>query len=72
MRARMKTDQGRSRYRLRGPTVEPRFGHIKRGLGVRRFMRRGLEAVRTEWSLVCTVVNVAILLKNWNQVAKVL
>ena len=72
MRARMKTDQGRSRYRLRGPTVEPKFGHIKRSLGVRRFMRRGLEAVQTEWALVCTVINVAILLKNWNQVAKVL
>jgi transposase len=72
MRARMKTDHGRSRYRLRGPTVEPKFGHIKRGLGVRRFMRRGLEAVRTEWSLVCTAVNVAILLKHWDQVSNVL
>jgi transposase len=72
MRARMKTDQGRSRYRLRGPTIEPRFGQIKRGLGVRRFMRRGLEAVRTEWSLVCTALNVAILLKQWSSVMNVL
>jgi transposase len=72
MRARMKTDDGRSRYRLRGPTVEPRFGRIKRGLDVRRFMHRGLAAVRTEWSLVCTALNVAILLKHWLSVKQVL
>jgi transposase len=72
MRARFHSEQGRSRYRLRGPTVEPRFGHIKSGLGIRRFMRRGLEAVRTEWSMICTVVNMGILLRHWAQVAAVL
>lgn len=72
LRARMKTEEGRSRYRLRSPLVEPRFGHIKRGLGIRRFMRRGLEAARTEWSLVCTVVNVGILLRHWSEVIQVL
>lgn len=72
LRARMKTEHGRSRYRLRGSLVEPRFGYIKRGLGIRRFMRRGLEAVRTEWSLICTVVNVGILLRHWDEVYKTL
>ena len=42
------------------------------GLGVRRFLRRGLEAVRTEWSLLCTAVNVGILLRHWPEVMKVL
>ena len=70
MRDRLKTPEGRSRYRLRGPTVEPRFGYIKRGLGVRRFLHRGLEAVRTEWSLICTAVNVGILLRHWPEVAR--
>ena len=72
MRARMKSPHGRDRYRLRGQTVEPRFGYIKRGLGFRRFLRRGLEAVRTEWSLLCTAVNVGILLRHWPEVMKVL
>lgn len=72
MRARMKSAAGRERYRLRGQTVEPRFGYIKRGLGFRRFLRRGLEAVRTEWSLLCTTVNVGILLRHWSEVVKVI
>lgn len=65
MSARMQTEAGRWRYRLRRQTVEPRFGHIKRSLGLRRFLHRGMEAVRTEWSLVCTAVNVSIMLKHW-------
>ena len=72
MRERMKSPEGRLRYRLRGQTVEPRFGHVKRGLGIRRFLRRGLSAVQTEWSLICTAMNIGILLKNWAQVQKVL
>ncbi|MBN2129622.1 MAG: IS1182 family transposase [Sedimentisphaerales bacterium] len=72
MRERMNTEEGRSRYRLRGPTVESRFGYIKRGLGIRRFMRRGRSGVRTEWSLICTVVNVSILLAHWAEVQKTL
>ena len=72
MRARMKSDEGRSRYRLRGETVERRFGHIKRGLGIRRFMRRGMEKVRTEWSVICAVVNMGIPIGHWSDVVKVL
>lgn len=72
MRARMNTEEGRSRYRLRGPTVESRFGYIKRGLGIRRFLHRGLSGVRTEWSLICTAVNVGILLSHWAEVQKTL
>ena len=72
MRERMKTPEGRLRYSLRGQTVEPRFGYMKRGLGIRRFLRRGLNGVQTEWSLICTAINIGILLKNWTQVQKVL
>jgi transposase len=72
LRARMRTEAGRDRYRLRRQTVEPRFGHIKHGLGVRRFLHRGLAAVRTEWSLVCTAVNVGILVNHWTEVKVVL
>lgn len=72
MRERMKSVAGRSRYKLRRQTVEPRFGYIKRGLGIRRFMRRGIEKVRTEWSVICTVVNLGILVRHWPEVVKVL
>jgi transposase len=72
LRARMNSEEGRQKYKKRRETVEPRIGWAKRGLGVRRFMRRGLEAVTTEWSLVATAMNVAILLKNWEQVMRVI
>lgn len=68
LRARMQTDEGKAVYRLRGQTVEPRFGLIKYGLGVRRFLRRGLAKVRTEWELIATTVNVGILLRHWARV----
>jgi len=47
----------RSRYRLRKQVVEPVFGQIKEARGFRRFLLRGLEKVRGEWSLVCTAHN---------------
>jgi hypothetical protein len=48
----------RSRYRLRKQTVEPVFGQMKWARGFRQFLTRGLEMVRTEWSLVCTAHDV--------------
>ena len=68
----MASEVGRQRYRLRGQTVEPRIGLIKHGLGIRRFLRRGLAAAKTEWLLACTAVNVGILLRNWEAVEAVL
>ena len=58
MRERMKSEEGRATYRLRAQTVEPRFGYIKQGLGVRRFLRRGIETVRAEFDLICAAVNI--------------
>ena len=47
----------RSRYRLRKQVVEPVFGQIKMARQFRQFLRRGLENVSSEWSLVCTAHN---------------
>ena len=44
-------------YRLRKQVVEPVFGQIKQARGFRQFLRRGLTAVQSEWSLICTVHN---------------
>ncbi|MEE8170091.1 MAG: IS1182 family transposase [Phycisphaerae bacterium] len=72
MRARMNCAAGRAVYKRRRETVEPRIGWLKQGLGLRRFMRRGLEQAGTEWSLACTAVNISILLRCWEKVVAVL
>jgi transposase len=72
LRRRMATEQGREIYKRRRHTVEPRIGHLKHNLGVRRFLRRGLEKVKTEWTMVCTAVNLGIMLRHWEQIVKTL
>jgi len=62
MERRLLTKRGRRLYRLRGITVEPVLGQVKEGQGCRRFMRRGLGAAQSEWSLIGTTHN---LLKLW-------
>jgi transposase len=62
MEHKLMTERGRKLYKIRGKTVEPVFGQIKDVLGFDRFMRRGIEACQSEWSLVCAVHN---LLKLW-------
>jgi len=47
----------RSRYRLRKQIVEPVFGQIKQARGFRQFLLRGLNNVRGEWAMICTVHN---------------
>jgi len=62
MERKLLTERGRQLYKLRGQTVEPVFGQIKDVRGFDRFMRRGVEACRSEWSLICATHN---LLKLW-------
>jgi len=62
MERKLLTKKGQRMYRLRGLTVEPVLGQVKEGQGCRRFMRRGLPAVQSEWSLIGTTHN---LLKLW-------
>jgi transposase len=62
MERKLLTQRGRALYKLRGQTVEPVFGQIKDARGFDWFMRRGLRAVASEWSLICATHN---LLKLW-------
>ena len=62
MERKLLTERGRELYKIRGRTVEPVFGQIKDARGFDRFMRRGFEACRSEWSLICATHN---LLKLW-------
>lgn len=65
MRARLATPEGKTIYKLRKQTVEPVFGQIKEARGFRRFLRRGLAAVESEWTMACTVHNLLKLQKAW-------
>lgn len=62
MDARLAEPDNASCYRRRQHSVEPVFGNIKANLGYRRFSRRGLGAVTSEWRLICASHN---LLKLW-------
>ena len=47
--------------------IERRFGQIKQHDSFRRWTVWGLEAVRTQWSLLCTTLNLRVLYKRWRQ-----
>ncbi|MEX2374856.1 MAG: IS1182 family transposase [Dehalococcoidia bacterium] len=57
MEDRLASDTGAAAYAKRKTTVEPVFGNLKANLGFRRFSQRGLDAVHSEWRLICTVHN---------------
>ena len=52
---------------MRMETVEPLFGQIKQGHGIRQFLLWGVEKVEREWQLICTGHN---LLKLFTSVKK--
>jgi hypothetical protein len=62
MERKLLTKRGRALYKLRGRTIEPTFGQIKDGRGMDGFLRRGVKAADSEWSLMCATHN---LLKLW-------
>lgn len=57
MQHRLKTKEGKAFYAKRKTTSEPVFGIIKEVMGFRRFLLRGLVAVKGEWRLVCLAFN---------------
>lgn len=59
MRPRLKTQEGQKIYSKRKTTVEPVFGIIKRVMGFRQFLMRGLENIGIEWDLVTISYNVS-------------
>jgi len=63
MERKLSTKRGKSLYKLRSQTVEPVFGQIKTR-GCDTFMRRGLQAVRSEWRMICATHNLLKLFRN--------
>jgi myosin heavy subunit len=71
MTRKLRTGKGKEVYSKRKETVEPVFGQIKEARGLRRFLLRGLKAVRAEWSLICSTHNLLKLFRSgwWPQAA---
>lgn len=59
MRPPLKTQGGQKIYSKRKTTVETVFGIIKRVMGFRQFLMRGLENIGIEWDLVTISYNVS-------------
>jgi hypothetical protein len=55
---RLKTDSGKKAYARRAHLAETPNGFIKDVLGLRQFLLRGLDKVRTEWLWACTAFNI--------------
>jgi transposase len=68
MGRRLGTKRGKAKYKLRSQTVEPVFGQIKAALGIYGFMRRGINAVRSEWKLICACHNLMKLFRAFGVV----
>jgi transposase len=64
MARKLRTKKGRETYSKRKSSVEPVFGQIKDGRGIRRFLLRGIEAVRAEWRLICLTHNLLKLFRR--------
>ena len=57
-RRKVRSRRGRAEYRWRKVGVEPVFGQIKQGRGLRQFLLRGKTRVGAEWKLWCLTHNV--------------
>ncbi len=66
MAHRLKSEPGKTLYKLRKQTVEPVFGIVKEAMGFRRFLLRGRVKAGLEWTLVCVSYNLKrmFMLKN--------
>ena len=54
-----------TQWQRRREIIEPRFAQIKQHDGFRRWTVWGLEAVRTQWSLLCATLNLRVLYQKW-------
>ncbi len=65
LREKMATPEARERYLKRQGMVEPVFSQLKGRQGLRRFRRKGLKAVRCEFSLHAMAYNLSRAMVLW-------
>ena len=61
MDTRLASPAGHSLYRQRQAIIEPVFGDIKTNRRITRFLRRGIDNVRTEWRWILTGHNLTLI-----------
>ena len=64
MQHKLRTEAGKSIYKMRKAIVEPVFGQTKERRGFRRFSFRGVGSVRLEWKLICLTGNILKLFRS--------
>ena len=64
MAHKLRTEAGKSIYKMRKAIVEPVFGQTKEWRGFRRFSFRGVANVRLEWKLICLTGNILKLFRS--------
>lgn len=60
--SRLQTESGRAAYARRAHLAETPNAVIKQVMGLRQFLSRGLDKVRTEWLWACTAFNITKLI----------
>jgi transposase len=65
MRQRLEQPAQREQWEQRSRIIEPRFAQLKQHDGFRRWTVWGLEGVRTQWSLLCAILNLRVLYTRW-------
>ena len=63
MASKMLSREGALIYQTRKKVVECIFGHLKRNLGFREFLLRGIKGAKIEFNLACIASN---LRRMWN------
>ena len=64
------TEPAQAAYSRRKQLPEPVFGILKEQQAARHFLLRGLENVRSEWSLLATAFNLRTLARIWQVKAR--
>lgn len=67
LEARLTDPVNEKKLKKRGQTVELVFAWIKGAGEFRRWTVAGLENVRTQWSILCAIVNLKRIYKNWRE-----
>jgi transposase len=66
----MNTEAAKTIFKRRKELIEPVFGIIKEQMGIRRFLLRGLNKVRTEAGIIATAFNLRTLFSIWRSGSK--
>jgi transposase len=67
MRERLADSAQKAQLKQRGLIVEKHFARVKEHAGFRRWTVRGPENARAQWNLLCSVLNLRILIQAWQK-----